>query len=342
LTRRKARRRDAANNRRMQQAALPMDKARWAFAIAIVAIGALVAATWSRYADDLGQARQRVATGSEIAQTPCGPIEYAVVGDGPPLLLVHGAGGGFDQGFGIAQALAARGVKVIVMSRFGYLRTPLPADASAAAQADAHACLLDTLNIERAAIAGVSAGAPSTLQFALRHPERTSALVLLVPAGRASDDDLVPAPQATEFLFDTALRSDFLFWAATKLARDTLIESILATPPALVRNASADEQRRVDAILTQILPVSTRRLGLVNDARVVSTLPRYPVERIGAPALLISVKDDGFGTWDNARRIAAQVPGARFVGYESGGHVWVGHHDELLHEVERFVKQAPP
>lgn len=318
-----------------------MSRTRWAVAIAIGVVGGLIAAVWSRYADDLGQARQRIASSSELAQTPCGPIEYAVVGDGPPLLLVHGAGGGFDQVLGIAQALAGRGLKVIAMSRFGYLRTPLPADASAAAQADAHACLLDALKIERAAIAGVSAGAPSTLQFALRHPKRTRAMVLLVPAGRASDDDLVPAPQATEFLFDTALRSDFLFWAATRLARDTLIESILATPPALVRNAGAAERQRVDAILAQILPVSTRRLGLLNDARVVSTLPRYPLERIAAPALLISVKDDGFGTWDNARRIAAQVPGARFVGYESGGHVWVGHHDELLGEVERFVKQAP-
>jgi pimeloyl-ACP methyl ester carboxylesterase len=52
------------------------------------------------------------------------------------------------------------------MSRFGYLRTPLPADASAAAQADAHACLLDALGIRRAAIVGASAGAPSAMQFA--------------------------------------------------------------------------------------------------------------------------------------------------------------------------------
>jgi len=43
------------------------------------------------------------------------------------LLAIHGSGGGYDQG-----------IRVIAMSRFGYLRTPMHTDASAAAQADAH------------------------------------------------------------------------------------------------------------------------------------------------------------------------------------------------------------
>jgi hypothetical protein len=45
------------------------------------------------------------------------------------------------------------------MSRFGYLRTPLPKDAAPAAQADAHACLLDALHLSRVPILGISAGA---------------------------------------------------------------------------------------------------------------------------------------------------------------------------------------
>src|SRR5439155_8391596 len=102
-------------------------------------------------------------------------------GRGRTVLLVHGAGGGYDQLLDMARELAAAGVRVVAPSRFGYLRTPLPADASPAAQADAHACLLDALGIERAAVIGVSAGAPSSMQFALRHPQRTSALVLVVP-----------------------------------------------------------------------------------------------------------------------------------------------------------------
>jgi len=109
------------------------------------------------------------------------PIEYQEAGVGVPLLAVHGSGGGHDQGMAFAGALAQQGIRVIAMSRFGYLRTPMPDDASAPAQADAHVCLLDALGIRQTAIIGGSAGAPSALQMAIRHPDRTSALVLLVP-----------------------------------------------------------------------------------------------------------------------------------------------------------------
>ena len=314
-------------------------KRRLAVAVAAV-IAAVVTAVGWQYGEDLSSARQRITGRSELAQTACGPIEYAVIGAGEPVLFVHGAGGGFDQGLGIAHELSRHGLKVVLMSRFGYLRTPMPADASAAAQADAHACLLDALKIDRAVVAGVSAGAPSTVQFALRHPQRTRALVLLVPAGRAPGN-AATAPAATEFIFDTALRSDLLFWAATRFARDTMIASVLATPPAQVHAASEAEQRRVDELLDQILPVSARRLGLLNDARIVSALAPVALEGIGTPALVISVQDDGFGTWDIARQMASQLPNARFVGYDRGGHVWVGHHDEVLQEMVAFATGVP-
>jgi pimeloyl-ACP methyl ester carboxylesterase len=256
-------------------------------------------------------------------------------------LAVHGAGGGFDQGLDFGAALASRGFRVIAMSRFGYLRTPLPADASAAAQADAHACLLDALNIPRAAILGASAGAPSSLQFALRHPDRCTAVVIIVPAvfvPRPSGGPSVQAPAATELLFNTVLRSDFLFWAAIHFARPIVIQALLATPPAVVENASADEKARVDEMLRHILPVSPRRLGLLNDASVVSSLERYELERIAVPTLVMSVADDLFGTFDGARYTAEHVPHARFVGYPNGGHVWVGYQKEVISEIAAFLK----
>jgi 2-hydroxy-6-oxonona-2,4-dienedioate hydrolase len=321
-----------------------MARLRTRHAVAIVAAGLVVgsvALMLSSYQRDIAQARERISTRSQIAQTRCGPIEYGIIGDGPPVLAVHGAGGGFDQGLDFGAALASRGFRVIAMSRFGYLRTPLPADASAAAQADAHACLLDALNIPRAAILGASAGAPSSLQFALRHPDRCTALVLVVPAvfvPRAGGAPSLQASAATQFLFNTALKSDFLFWAAIKLARSILMQAILATPPEVVENASADETARVDEILRHILPVSPRRLGLLNDAAVVSSLERYELERIAVPTLVISVADDLFGTFDPARYTAEHIPHARFIGYPSGGHVWVGHQKEVISEIAAFLK----
>src|SRR5690349_8731187 len=150
-------------------------------ALAALAAAAALALAYPEYRRDIEAARSRVARGSEIAQSACGPIEYAAMGAGPAVLLVHGAGGGFDQLLDMARALARRGFRVVAPSRFGYLRTPLPADASPAAQADAHACLLDALKLDSVAVIGISAGAPSAMQLCLRHPKRCTALVLCVP-----------------------------------------------------------------------------------------------------------------------------------------------------------------
>ncbi len=82
----------------------------------------------------------------------------------------------------MARALGGGGKGWIAVSRFGYLRSDLPADASTAAQADALAGLLDALGIDRVAILAMSGGVPPALQFAARHPDRTRALVLLSSA----------------------------------------------------------------------------------------------------------------------------------------------------------------
>jgi pimeloyl-ACP methyl ester carboxylesterase len=315
---------------------------RKAAAVVLAAVVIALGAVTYVYQRDIQQARARIASGGQIANTPCGPIEYAVAGDGAPVLVVHGAGGGFDQGLDFGKPLTARGFRIIAMSRFGYLRTPLPTDATPAAQADAHACLLDALQISRVAVIGMSAGAPSSLQFAIRHPQRTTTLVLVVPGAyrprRADAPPVTPASGATTFLRDTALRLDFLFWAWIRLAPDSVTRVVLATDPALVAGASREEQAEVAMVREHILPVSPRRNGLLNEAKVMASLEPYALERITAPTLTISAQDDFYDTYENARYIAEQIPRARFLGYPSGGHLLVGHRPEAMAEITRFLK----
>ena len=92
-------------------------------------------------------------------------------------------------------------------------------------------------------------------------------------------------------------------------------------------------------VLERVLPVSKRRLGLMNDAAVVSTLARYDLEKIAVPTLTISVADDLYGTFDAARYTAEHIPGARFVGYPRGGHLWVGHQKEVIAEITKFLER---
>ena len=93
-------------------------------------LAGLILFTYFSYRGDIVAAEARAASGGRVVDTPCGPIEYALAGKGAPVLLVHGAGGGFDQGLEFGRPLAERGFTVIAVTRFGYLRTPMPADAA--------------------------------------------------------------------------------------------------------------------------------------------------------------------------------------------------------------------
>ena len=266
-------------------------------------------------------------------------MEYGLSGAGRALLVIHGAGGGFDQGLEFGRPLARSGFKVVAPSRFGYLKTPLPPDPSPAAQADAYVCLLDALGLQRVAVLGGSAGAPSAIAFCRRHAERCSALILLVPAIFVSRGTaLTPKPsKSAQLVIRTTLRSDFVFWLASHVAPDTMIESILATPIEDFNKASAAEQQRVLNILRDILPVSPRASGLWTDATITTAPARYDFARIKAPTLILSSRNDLFGTLEGSRTAGEEIPAARLIVYPDGGHVWVGHQAEVWSAVERFL-----
>ena len=307
-------------------------------AVAATLVGS--AFIYGKFQRDIAEARTRATAGGTVVQTRCGLIEYEEAGQGFPLLVVHGAGGGHDQGMSFARPLVQRGFHVIAVSRFGYLGTPLPTDASAQAQADAHACLLDALAIPQAAIIGVSAGGPSSMQFAIQYPDRCAALVLLVPLTWRPPDAPGSATKRSTLQQDILSRvvgSDFAFWSAIKLARVRAMSLVLATPVEVIEAASAAERERAGTLLEQILPISDRAAGLRNDGRIATALERYDLESIRAPALVISLRDDLYGTFAGAEYTAKSIRGARFVGYERGGHVFIGQQEVLLKEMVAFL-----
>lgn len=302
-----------------------------------VAFAVLIAVAYRR---DIRAARAHVASGSKVINKPCGLIEYADEGTGPVVFAIHGAGGGFDQSLDLTQAFLAPGYRVVAPSRFGYLRTPLPRDASPAAQADAHACLLDALKLQKVIVVGGSMGAPSAMQLCLRHPDHCAALVLLFPiafAPRPANEPPLRPSRCAQFLMGTTLHSDFAFWAASKLARDTVMKTILATPPADFVKATPDEQQRALEIMRNIEPISQREKGLRNDAAVAPFVPRYNLEQINVPTLVISAQDDLFGTFKGGSYSAEHIPGAHFVGYPTGGHLLLGHGSDVRRELAGFL-----
>jgi 2-hydroxy-6-oxonona-2,4-dienedioate hydrolase len=192
-------------------------------------------------------------------------------------------------------------------------------------------------------VMGVSAGAPSALQAAIRHPARVSALVLVVPIAYKPGSVADSAPPLTTTKDDLLLRllgSDFLFWAGLHVARDTLIRHVLATPPEHVAAASAQERARVDDLADRILPVSRRAAGLRDDTRLGKRLGPAALASLHVPTLVVSARDDGFGTYASARYTADQIAGARFIGFDDGGHLLVGHDAAVRAAILHLLRDA--
>lgn len=286
------------------------------------------------------QAENRLFGQSSLIETSAGMLEYAVAGEGPPLMMIHGTGGGFDQGLLFAAALRQRGFRIIAPSRFGYLGSTFPGDASPVHQADTLVELLDHLGIDRLPVVGGSAGALTAAEFALRHPDRCSHLGLLVPAANLTNRDLVEFTGLQRVAVNAVLGSDFWFWSLTRLAPGPMIRTVLATDPALLDRVPAAERHRAQAILNQIFPISRKVNGLRTDGFWAGTPTTTAYQRIAVPTLILSCEDDLFGTAATARLLAERIPNAEINVFPTGGHIWLGHDEEVADRIAAFIRPS--
>lgn len=303
-------------------------------AILILAVIGISIWIYEDYGRDIGAAQERVQAGSHVIETAYGPIEYAEIGDGPPVLIAHAAGGGFDQGMLFARILGGN-FRYIIPSRFGYLQSSLPSNATVQMQADAYACLLDTLHVKQVAVLGVSAGGPSSMQFALRYPGRVRALVM---ASAVSCNDAPPRSKLQELPF-RLIESDFLFWGLT-----TAFHSQMLSFFGLSKDVQADltpgQMERASQVINTMLPMSKRIKGMRFDMdNNYSGLEKYPIERITAPTLVVHAKDDYFVRYSHGKYTADKIPGARLVTLKSGGHLVVAINEKAQSEIVAFLKQ---
>jgi pimeloyl-ACP methyl ester carboxylesterase len=282
----------------------------------------------------LKDSRERLLAGSHIIQTGAEPIEYADVGKGYPVLVVHGAGGGYDQGIILSEIFLNDNFRVIAPSRFGFLRTPLPANASPAAQADTYIDLLDALNISKVAVIGISAGGPSSLEFASRHPDRVSALVLVSAVVHKEK----PMDFTGKIVHHVIFKSDFLFWMIANNFESSLI-SFLGVPPEVQANLTQDEKHWIsDILIPAIHPISQRQPGMLNDQNNFPFLD-YKLDEITVPTLIVHAKDDTLVNFDHSEYAVRKIPNAKVITLESGGHLLMGNHERVRLEIVEFLEQ---
>jgi 2-hydroxy-6-oxonona-2,4-dienedioate hydrolase len=296
-----------------------MTALRWSAMLAAALMLLLAAALVVAYLRAMGKAYERIAGRSEVVASPVGTIEFAQGGAGPAVLVVHGSGGGFDQGELIAQAVLGEGFHWIAPSRFGYLRSTFRDGATFADQAEAYRHLLDHLGIDRVAVVALSHGGPSALLFAALYPERVSALVLVScgVASAPSDPGQAQANRKGDALV-TIFSHDPLYWAFSTALRKQLIGLMGADTEVLAGLAPAQRQL-VDDVIAFMNPVAPRAAGVAFDHR--AALPNERIAAIRAPTLILHATDDGLQRYRNAEFAAATIPQARLVRFDHGGHL---------------------
>lgn len=263
-----------------------------------------------------------------VLATSRGEVQFARQGGGPPVLAVHGGPGGFDLGLAYCRHLRDGGCEVIAPSRPGYLRTPLRSGPTPETQADLYAAMLDSLDIERVAVLGFSAGGPSAVHFAARHPDRTTALFLDAAI-------LLPFEPPIGRLRRATYESSILVWLSYQIVTRKpepmarfMIDGVSdglnrAQKHAAAHwiNADPDRIESLQEQFTAIAPQKYRKPGWTNDKTNERELAPLPFADVSAPTLIAYGANDAIIPVDHAMDAADKIAGAELICVEEGHHL---------------------
>jgi pimeloyl-ACP methyl ester carboxylesterase len=284
------------------------------------------------FSNDMRLAGERLSRG-EILKTPDGDIEYAVQGEGMPVLLLHGAGGGFDFGLWSGRVFFGDNHKIISVSRYGYLRSPVPDNASIRNQAALYAALLNHLNITEVVVAGASAGGPSAIRFANDYPERCSGLILISAVS-------MPEPEGSEEpvyikIIHVIQQSDYAYWLFSRFGQSTILD-LMGIPEEVYYNFTMEQKQFAQEMLDVMHPMTRRYKGTMNDAAMLRA-DTISADNITCPAIILHARDDALVNYTHALNSHAKIKQSDMVLFETGGHAMLSQIGPVREHIGDFL-----
>lgn len=235
------------------------------------------------------------------------------VGEGPAVLLLHGAGAGATglSNFSANISALAHRFRVIAPDMPGWGRSD-----RITASPDPVATIvgiLDALGIERAALVGNSMGGMNSIRTALAHPDRVSRLITMgAPVPGANTWSAGNGPSEGLKILNAGY-DDPSPATLKKLVQIMCFDQSFATDElAEIRSAAAREnpEHLTDFIANQGPPQV--RDYLTGDPRALA--------RITAPTLAIHGRDDRVVSFENSLRLVTYVPRAQLLLWNQCGH----------------------
>jgi pimeloyl-ACP methyl ester carboxylesterase len=284
-----------------------------------------------------------------VVETSRGQVECAEDGVGEPVLYFHGAGATCDVMLDIEDPLVADGFRLIVPNRPGYGRTPLARNDSAAACADLAAALLDALGLARVGVMGSSGGAAFATSFAVRHADRTSALVLLCPQLHRWDHKrwLPRHSRWTLPILSSALtRAPLLALYRLQLRRMTAAQLLQLEAGDRYVDVAGDAAAQALAGTTlEAMRRATAMAGFANDFVVFMNEDILGgASLLSAPTLVIHDAMDPLAPVEHVAWFQSQCAACETLPIHAAGHlVWVGPQADAMHQARvRFLRSHRP
>jgi pimeloyl-ACP methyl ester carboxylesterase len=258
-------------------------------------------------------------------------LAYAVGGNGPPLVLVHGLGGTVENWRGLAPALAARH-RVLVPDLPGHGGSSrLPEAPHVDSLAEAALAITDAEEVRDAVWIGHSLGGVVAIRAAVLRPDGVRGLVLAAAAGigsasRAAEVTLAVLGAARPGRLIAPFRHT---WANSRLGRRTAFGWWgVADPDGL-------EPELAEAFLVgPVHHTDTRQAGralLVSD-------PRTELDRVSCPCLCLWGASDNWVPLEDGMEYARRLR-APLRAIAGCGHLLIGERPEAcLAAIDRFVE----